>query len=109
MGSFATSSIALSGLGWSSITVCSKRGPDWPAGRGRWFVDHVEARFGAWGVSVGIGLACAGTAEEEVVEDDEGRTSAGRRRPARVAAATRRVEIMTFDQCLLRIGELTDD
>lgn len=99
MGSFATSSIALSGLGWSSITVCSKRGPDWPAGRGRWFVDHVEARFGAWGATVGveIGLASAGTAGEEgVEEDDERRPNAGRKRPARVAAATRRVEIMTF-------------
>ena len=95
------SSIALSGLGWSSITVCSKRGPDWPAGRGRWFVDHVEARFGAWGATVGveIGLASAGTAGEEegeVEEDDERRTSAGRKRPARVAATTRRVEIMAF-------------
>ena len=51
---------------------------------------------------MGIGLAFAGTTEEGVEEDDERRTSAGRRRPARVAAATRRVEIMTFDHCPLR-------
>jgi hypothetical protein len=35
MGSFAMSSIALSGLGCSSMMVCSNCGPDWPAGRGR--------------------------------------------------------------------------
>ena len=46
---------------------------------------------------MGTGLASAGTAEEDVDEEDERRTSAGHRRPARVAAATRRVEIMTFD------------
>ena len=59
-----------------------------------------------------IGLASAGTAEEEEEEDeDERRTRAGRRRPARVAAATRRAEIMTFDLSVLsaeRIGELAE-
>lgn len=49
---------------------------------------------------MGTGLPSAGTAEEDVDEEDERRTRAGHRRPARVAAATRRVEIMTFDLAL---------
>ena len=74
------------------MIVCSKRGPDWPAGRGRWFVDHVAARFGDWGAVAGTGLASAGTAGEEEEEvEEERRINAERRR----AAAERRVEIMS--------------
>jgi hypothetical protein len=63
VGSFAISSIALSGLGCRSMMVCSKRGPDWPAGRGLWLVDQVAARLGDWGARDGTDLAsAAGTA-----------------------------------------------
>lgn len=71
--------------------VCSKRGPDWPAGRGCWFVDHVAAWFGDWGTTTGTGCAAAGTAALEDAEEDK-RVNAERRR----AAAARRVDSMLW-------------
>ena len=71
------------------MTVCSKRGPDFPAGRRRWFVDHVAAWFGDWGTTAGTGWAwvSAGTAALEETEEDK-RAKTGRRR----AVAARRVD-----------------
>jgi hypothetical protein len=82
------------------MVVCSKRGPDCPAGRGRWFVDHVAAWFGDWGTTAGTGWgASAGTAALEEAEEDK-RINAVRRR----AAAARRVDSML----LVRVRAVQD-
>ena len=58
MGSLLIISMALRGLGWSSMMVCSKRGPECAWGRGRWLVDHVLAKLGDWGAAaVGDGAS----------------------------------------------------
>ncbi len=88
MGSLLIISIALSGLGWSSRIVCSKRGPDWACERGRWLVDHVWGWLGACGAAVeGDGASCVGTG----VDVEERRVS-GRARPWRARRAS-----MTFN------------
>lgn len=61
IGSFANNSIALSGAGWKSKSICSKRGFEPGAGRGFWLVDHRSAKFGAWGTTVWVVLEFVST------------------------------------------------
>jgi hypothetical protein len=54
------SAMALRGLGWSSIAVCSKRGLLAGPGRGRWLVDQVAGALGAWRVVAGDSTGTTG-------------------------------------------------